>query len=183
MPPLRVTFTLGDRDLRYLRNVVKKAAEAADSISEANLVKAARALAEHAREQRAPDYVLSRLETLELLADMIQDTHWALPAPSRRKIMAVLAYFSDPDDLIPDDVPGLGFLDDAVMVELACRNLRPELEAYRDFCRFRHQELDRRRHSGEEEGAVSRLDWLEARRKGLQDRMHRHRGLFSRSKD
>ena len=79
-------------------------------------------------------------------------------------------------------MPGLGFLDDAVMVELACINLRPELDAYRDFCRFRDEELERRKSSGEDDISVSRLDWLESRREELHNRMRRHRGLFGRKK-
>jgi len=75
-----------------------------------------------------------------------------------------LAYFTEPDDLIPDHIPGLGFLDDAIMVELVVRELEHEIEAYRDFCEFREQ------HS-----ATSRNDWLIERREELQQRMRSRR--------
>lgn len=55
----------------------------------------------------------------------------------RERVLSVLAYFTDPDDLIPDEIPGLGFLDDAIMIELASKELRHEIEAYTDFCAFR----------------------------------------------
>ena len=52
-------------------------------------------------------------------------------------MLNALAYFAEPDDLIPDQIPGLGFLDDAIMVELVVRELRHEIEAYEDFRVFR----------------------------------------------
>jgi hypothetical protein len=57
-------------------------------------------------------------------------------------------YFAEPVDLIPDQVPGVGFLDDAIMVELVVQEIRPELDAYADFCRYRESSggrLDPRR--------------------------------------
>jgi len=49
-------------------------------------------------------------------------------------VLEVLAYFADPNDIIPDDLPGIGFLDDTIMVDLAAMDLAPELEAYAEFC-------------------------------------------------
>ncbi len=39
----------------------------------------------------------------------------------------------------------LGFLDDAIMVELCVRDLKHEIEAYRDFRAWRDDEASRRR--------------------------------------
>ena len=54
-----------------------------------------------------------------------------------RPVLAALAYVCDPEDIIPDDIPGIGLLDDAVMIELVFRELRHEIEAYEDFRRYR----------------------------------------------
>ena len=51
-------------------------------------------------------------------------------------MLSGLAYLCDPEDLIPDDIPGIGMLDDAVMIELVFRELRHELDAYQDFMRL-----------------------------------------------
>jgi uncharacterized membrane protein YkvA (DUF1232 family) len=39
--------------------------------------------------------------------------------------------------LIPDQVPGLGFLDDAIMIKIAEDEFRHELWGYRKFASFR----------------------------------------------
>ncbi len=52
-------------------------------------------------------------------------------------MLAALAYVCDPEDIIPDEIPGIGLLDDAVMIELVLRELRHTIEAYEDFCAYR----------------------------------------------
>ena len=49
-------------------------------------------------------------------------------------------------DLIHDETPVLGFLDDAIMIDLVARELRHEIRGYRDFHRYRTQ-LSRRPRS------------------------------------
>jgi hypothetical protein len=68
---------------------------------------------------------------------MLEDEAWALSDPERSDVIETLAYFSDPDDLIPDDVEVIGFLDDAIMLELLLRRLRVVLSTYAEFCAFR----------------------------------------------
>jgi hypothetical protein len=66
----------------------------------------------------------------------------------------------------------LGFLDDAIMIELSVRELQHELDAYDDFCDFREHQARKR---GIEPAAVGRADWLEGRREELMERMHTRR--------
>jgi hypothetical protein len=102
---------------------------------------------------------------------MVTDREWQLPEPEAQRVKDALVWFADPADLIPDDLPVFGYLDDAMMVDVAVKGLEPELEAFRDFCAFRDQELERRRAAGEKVGEVSRVEWLDARRRELQSRM------------
>jgi uncharacterized membrane protein YkvA (DUF1232 family) len=52
-------------------------------------------------------------------------------------------YLDDPSGLIPDDMPVIGLLDDAILVDLAMPKLRGELDEYSDFCRYRLGEAAR----------------------------------------
>jgi uncharacterized membrane protein YkvA (DUF1232 family) len=140
VPPLdrlTVTFTLGARDLRHLRGVAERAAARARERPEASLAHAARARAEELRKFAPPAYVLERVAGLEELIELLLDPDWNPPERVRGRVRAALCYFTDPDDLIADSVPGLGFLDDAIVIELLARELRFERAAFRTFARFR----------------------------------------------
>ena len=105
------------------------------------------------------------------MISMVSDLDWRLPHGESQRVLQALVYFTEPDDLIPDHIPGLGFLDDAIMIELLVRELRHETEAYQDFCKFRDRQLARTESAGERE-LRSRL---EARRTKLQSRMRERR--------
>ena len=103
------------------------------------------------------------------------------PARERSQVLSALAYCADPEDLIPDHIPGLGFLDDAIMVELVLKEMKHVVEAYNDFCRFR-DELSGRMRLGLDR--FTRKKKIAEKRRSLHDRMQRRRqkDLESRSK-
>ena len=61
-----------------------------------------------------------------------------------------MSYFADSIDLIPDHIPDIGLLDDAMSVEIIIRELRSEMSAYSEFCRFREAEDNRLREAGKD---------------------------------
>jgi uncharacterized membrane protein YkvA (DUF1232 family) len=127
---------------------------------------------------KMPEFVRSRLATVEALIAMAGDVGWALGEDDRNRIISALTYFADPEDLIPDNVPVLGFLDDAIMIEVVQRVLQPELEAYGDFCSFRNIESE---HRGIDPATIGREEWLEERRAELQMRMRNRRSKYAPS--
>ena len=107
--------------------------------------------------------IVRRLDQARSLESMASDAAWRLPATDAERVDTVMSYLERKDDLIPDEVPVLGMLDDAVLVELAQRALKREVEDYADFCRFREAEAKAR---GVEPASVEieRRDWLAWRR-------------------
>jgi uncharacterized membrane protein YkvA (DUF1232 family) len=168
--PLTVSFELSDKDLKYFRERVREAKNGAARDADASLA-AARRLIEQTRRVELPDFVRARIEQLEQLATMLEDADWRLEGADRQRVVSALAYFAEPDDVIPDTIPGIGFLDDAIMVELMCQELRHEIAAYGDFCAYRAT-LGKQRG---EDAALTREEWLARKRLQLQERMRRRR--------
>lgn len=169
---LKVTFELADADLDHFRRVMRQARESAKHMGTEEVLVAAEGLLVRVGPAELPEFIRDRLSRIKTLTDMVRDAEWNLPDADQRRVVNALAYFCQPDDLIPDDVPGLGFLDDAIMVELVVRELRHEIEAYQDFCAFRANEDARGAHGDD---PVTREEWLTARRKALQSRMRNRR--------
>ena len=161
---LSVSFELDDDDLAHFRLIMREARRSAARKTPEDIVAAAESQLDTLQADKAPGFIRDRIHRLRLLIRMLSDIDWRLPHQEATRVLNALAYFTEPDDLIPDHIPGLGFLDDAIMVELVMRELEFEIEAYREFCDFRDQR-----------GASGREDWLNERRSALQDRMRERR--------
>jgi uncharacterized membrane protein YkvA (DUF1232 family) len=135
--PFKLTIELSDRDLRHFRRELKKTRESVQIADDEEILGAAADLVQTMRGTDLPDFVTERLQQLETLLAMVTDEEWPLDDDERSPVLAGMAYLCDPEDLIPDDIPGIGMLDDAVMIELVFRELRHELEAYEDFRAYR----------------------------------------------
>jgi uncharacterized membrane protein YkvA (DUF1232 family) len=179
--PIQVTFEISDDDLEYFRGVFQKAKENARDKKEGDILAAARRQARQMRQHTLPQFVVDRIQSLDVLTRMLEDEDWKLQSADRSRVIQALAYFAEPADLIPDQIPGLGFLDDAIMVELVVAELRPELDSYLDFCRFRDEQRGQAGADPKEERKR-----LEARRHEIYARIERRRdqrerrgGIFS----
>jgi uncharacterized membrane protein YkvA (DUF1232 family) len=132
--PLKITFTLSDKDLSHFQRHIRNARAVAREMGDDSIIRAAEGLLKEVEDIELPDFIAERLETLEVLIDMVQDERWELKAADRGRVLSALAYFSDSRDMIPDHIPGIGYLDDAILVELIARELRHDVEGYKDFC-------------------------------------------------
>jgi uncharacterized membrane protein YkvA (DUF1232 family) len=133
----KLTIELSDRDLRHFRRELRRAHAAVRIADDDEFLAAAADLVATLRKSDLPDFVGARLEQLKTLHAMLTDAEWPLAVDERSPVIAALAYVCDPEDIIPDEIPGIGLLDDAVMIELVFRELRHEIEAYEDFLAFR----------------------------------------------
>lgn len=135
---------------------------------------AARQLITDARSGELPEFISERIEKLEVVINMVSDTEWRLSEEDRSRVLGALVYFCDPEDLIPDHIPGIGFLDDAIYVELVIRELKNEIESYEEFYQFRVAEEQRRKANGMDPH-VEREEWLADKRAALHARMRKRR--------
>lgn len=169
---ITLNFELNDRDLAHFQQAMERSQKAAEGKSNQEIVDCAVGLLADASKVHIPDFIKERLLRLDDMIAMVRDDAWALPEADKQRVLSALMYFCDPQDVIPDHVEVLGFLDDAVMIELSVRELKHELDAYDDFCDFRAHEAKRR---GVEPASLGRTDWLDGRRDELIDRMHQRR--------
>jgi uncharacterized membrane protein YkvA (DUF1232 family) len=168
--PLKVTFELEDKDLEYFRTCIKQARESADKSSEQEITAKAEGMISEVRDSNVPAFVRQRIDSVQSLVDMVRDEEWDLATQERKKVVAALAYFADPHDIIPDNVPVLGYIDDAIMIELVVSELKHEIDSFTDFCKYRQGEKDRNRNPN-----LSRDEYLNIKRRELHDRMRRRR--------
>ena len=72
-------------------------------------------------------------EILELLRDRVKGTYTETPWRTIAALTGALIYVLSPIDIIFDFIPGIGFLDDAVVIGLAIKLAQPDLEKYRSW--------------------------------------------------
>ena len=161
--PRKIELELSDSDLEHFRRVMDETWQRNAGQGEQAIMDQARLLLEHARAREAPAFVRQRLEDVGTLIAMLEDSEWPLEQEDRERVVVALSYFAEPQDLIPDNVPGLGFLDDALLAELVIEELEPDLAGYREFCDYRKkQEASRGK-----DAHVGREDWLDSKRRQI----------------
>ena len=172
-----ITITLSEEDVqRFQESIDKGRHVVADPEAAEKVEELAAELIDKVREIDLPSFISDRLLKLQILINMIRDTEWQLDDEDRDVIRSVLYYFINPDDVIPDDVPGLGFLDDALYAEIVIQELANEIRSYQEFCQFRIAEETRLSKLGKDT-RVGREDWLASKRAALHARMRERQKL------
>ena len=130
------------------------------------------ALAQRARERHAalagiamPGAVREPLAAVPSVADLLDSPHWQAEAAARDNLAGALAYFVDPDDLIPDDNARFGYLDDAFVLKLALAESRHEWFAWCDYVDYVAAHPD--------EAGIDRETWMQRRRARLDQQLRR----------
>ena len=166
-PTLKVEFELSETDLAFFRDRLETARADQADLDESRITAGVADMITKALAANPPEFVKTRLRQLGPLVAMLDDADWNLEGDDRERVLNALAYFADPEDLIPDATPGMGYIDDAIMIELVAAGLAPELEAYSDFVAHR-EDLAKK--------DAAPKPPLEEVRTVMQDRMRRRRG-------
>ena len=172
--PMDINIQLSDDDLQYFVQGMHDVEESVKETPDEQIIAAAQELLDRTRGASVPPFIAERLGSVESLISLARDVGFGLPDADRRRVLAALAYLADPKDAIPDAVPVLGFLDDAIMIELCRQDLRFEIEAYDDFCEWRTDEA-RSRGIDPDKLMAQRADWADARAAEAITLMHRRR--------
>lgn len=85
-----------------------------------------------AREFAAKHIDLSWLDDFKTLLAMITDQEFSLKKRTWVLIAGALAYVVMPMDVIPDFIPGMGFVDDVFVLSTVMKTITDEVERYRE---------------------------------------------------
>lgn len=175
---IQINFELSDDDLEHFREMMREAIKKASNYTSEDILKGAKVVCAQMDNATLPEFVAKRFESLKKLIEAVEDAEWQMPDEEKSEVLTTLAYFTEPQDLVPDHIPGLGFIDDAIMIELVIQDLSQDLEAYGQFCQYRVTEESRRGDSAN----VNRESWLEGKRTEIRSNLRRRRKSSSRSR-
>jgi len=168
---MKISFELSDGDLNFFRKALKQSREAVRDADESEIIEAVSDVLNEIRQNEPlPDFVGKRIPQLESFISMLTDDEWQLPTRDRERLLATFVYFADPEDILPDDIPVIGYLDDVIIIELIVRELHHVRIAYDDFCQYRNQ-FDST--NGKDVDPAIRRDRIDRRRQKLHQRMQR----------
>src|SRR5690606_5909508 len=113
-------------------------------------------------DRHVPASIRERVRRAGAVDLMLSDPEWDTRAEAALVAAVAVDYLRGNAPLIPNSLPVVGWLDDAVLVETAWPSLAGEVRDYLDFCRLRRIEAglrgEQRTHFG-----FTREHWEDAR--------------------
>jgi uncharacterized membrane protein YkvA (DUF1232 family) len=134
---LKISFDLTEKDFGYFRDRIQDSIKSVAGKDEKTIIASAKSLIANALAASPPDFVRAGVARLDQFIAMLEDKDWKLEGDHRARILSAVSYFADPNDVIADATPGIGYLDDAIVIELIARDLAEDLQSYQEFCDYR----------------------------------------------
>lgn len=154
-------FELEAQGLACFNAALHQLSPHAPALSLEQMTSAAQRALERYPSDAQPAFVQSRLATLARLEALAADPAWQPDQELHRQLQVLHDYREIGHGLLPNELPVIGLLDDAVLIDVSLQLLRDELRDYEDFCRFRQVAADFAAVPLDETG-LSREHWLEA---------------------
>ena len=171
------SLELKENELDRFNTMVQKLVPNHGSFSADQIAGAARRVLRAAAKGQESTFIKVRMRRAGEVRAALSDRQWDIAEPLDEKMRDLVRYLDDRHGLIPNDLPIVGLLDDAILVDVAMDLLRSELDEYADFCRFRVAE------AGRQDIAVTAVDtnreqWMveRAQERRLEQQLRRVRG-------
>jgi len=78
-------------------------------------------------------FIRKMLQNLRLLYEMLFEPEFVISWQTKAKVIAAIAYFISPVDVIPDVIPVFGWLDDALVVAWTLHSISGDVARYAEF--------------------------------------------------
>lgn len=85
------------------------------------------------KSKKVEDYVADHIKPLESLLDLIEDDNWNITQEDKSYVLTALQYFSEEHDIIPDNIPVVGYIDDCIVIDIVVEKLKVQLNEHKQF--------------------------------------------------
>jgi hypothetical protein len=165
--PAITSLELRAEKLQRFNEVVQRVAPGKPVFNADQIAGAARRVLRAAMKGQESTFIKVRMRRAGEIRAALGDAQWEVAANSEPAMRAIVAYLDEgASALIENDVPVVGLLDDAILVDAAMDTLRGELDDYADFCRYRIGEASRQGISPND-AKVRRECWFHERQQEL----------------
>jgi hypothetical protein len=141
--PNLTSLELHDEELSHFNKIVQRMAPEQPPFTLDQVAGAARRVLRAAAKGQESTFIKVRMRRAGEMRAAYKDTKWKMSPTLGSDVKELLGYLDSGKGLIPNTVPIVGMLDDAILVDVAMNKLRTELDEYADFCRFRVAEASR----------------------------------------
>jgi hypothetical protein len=138
---LKLQFS--EDDLRAFNQCAQRIAPGTPALGAEQIAGAARRLARAIGQGNESRFIQIRMRRAGEVRAVLMDPGWTVDPGVVGRMQDLIGYLDGPVELVPMDVPAVGGLDRALLVDLSMEGLRAELDEYADFCRYRAAEAQR----------------------------------------
>lgn len=156
-------FSLNDKVKLHFEKLL----ESSHYCDEERVVETVEKTLEKLEAKNVESYILPYIRKLSIMLDMLHDKEWNLNSEDREYVLSAMQYFVLDNDVISDDIPVIGLLDDCIVIDIVSDKLKYEMEAYIEFKQAMTVYA--------KDKSFTVADWKETKRQELFSRMRNRR--------